>query len=164
MISRETETPADTERTKARTAAMSAILTSQGNAYLKLKKNDEAVRLYAKAAAIRTLEPPISTCVPLSITKGYARRDFGIRPSNYGGSPQNGCVFHKGGPRYLEWEPWAVSLRPSVFAHQLRFRGRAGVGVGFVFLRVDHGEGSHVDDILYGRTPLQNVNWPAHPH
>lgn len=52
LISRETETPADTERTKARTAAMSAILTSQGNAYLKLKKNDEAVRLYAKAAAM----------------------------------------------------------------------------------------------------------------
>jgi tetratricopeptide (TPR) repeat protein len=52
LVSKESDSSAYPERAKARVAAMAKMLTSQGNAYLKLKKNDQAVHAYAKAAAV----------------------------------------------------------------------------------------------------------------
>ncbi len=50
--SKEIDSPTYPDRAKARTAAMSQMLTSQGNCYLKLRKNPEAIAAYTKAAAI----------------------------------------------------------------------------------------------------------------
>ena len=52
LASREVDSPAVPDRAKARTAAMSMMLTSQGNGYLKLKRTEDAVAAYNKAAAI----------------------------------------------------------------------------------------------------------------
>jgi tetratricopeptide (TPR) repeat protein len=52
LASKETNSPAHPEQAKTRTAAMSKMFTTQGDAYLKLRKNDEAVRAYTKAAAV----------------------------------------------------------------------------------------------------------------
>jgi tetratricopeptide (TPR) repeat protein len=52
LVSRESDSSAHSELAKARVAATAKMLTNQGNAYLKLKKNDQALRAYAKAAAL----------------------------------------------------------------------------------------------------------------
>jgi tetratricopeptide (TPR) repeat protein len=52
LVANESDPSTDPERAKARVAGTAKMLTSQGNAYLKLKKNDQAVRAYTKAAAL----------------------------------------------------------------------------------------------------------------
>jgi tetratricopeptide (TPR) repeat protein len=52
LISKENDSFTYPERAKARVVATAKMLTNEGNAYLKLKQNDQAVRVYAKAAAI----------------------------------------------------------------------------------------------------------------
>jgi tetratricopeptide (TPR) repeat protein len=52
LVSKETDSPARPDLAKARTAAMSVMLTNQGNCYLKLRKTAEAIAAYTKAAAI----------------------------------------------------------------------------------------------------------------
>jgi len=52
LVSNESDPSADPERAKARVTGTAKMLTNQGNAYLKLKKNDQAVRAYTKAAAL----------------------------------------------------------------------------------------------------------------
>jgi len=49
-LAEKSDTPLTPEKTKARNAAIGKMLTSQGNAYLKLKKIDDAVRSYNRAA------------------------------------------------------------------------------------------------------------------
>ena len=51
LVSREAG-PSLPDQSKARTAAISTMLTSQGNGYLKLKRTTEAIASYTKAAAL----------------------------------------------------------------------------------------------------------------
>jgi len=50
LASRATDSPANADTTKARKIAVAKMLTSEGNAYLKLRKNEDAIRLYTRAA------------------------------------------------------------------------------------------------------------------
>lgn len=52
LISKETDTPPNPERAATRSAALGHILLSEGNTYLRLRKNDDAIRCYTKAAAV----------------------------------------------------------------------------------------------------------------
>ena len=50
LASKATESPANADKTKARKNAIGKMLTSEGNAYLKLRKDEDAIRLYTRAA------------------------------------------------------------------------------------------------------------------
>jgi tetratricopeptide (TPR) repeat protein len=50
LASKATESPANADKAKARKEAIGKMLTSEGNAYLKLRKNEDAIRLYTRAA------------------------------------------------------------------------------------------------------------------
>jgi tetratricopeptide (TPR) repeat protein len=50
LASKATDSPANADKTNARRNAIAKMLTSEGNAYLKLRKNDDAIRLYTRAA------------------------------------------------------------------------------------------------------------------
>lgn len=52
LVAKESDSATHPERAKARPVAMAKMLTNQGNAYLKLKRPDDAVRAYTKAAAL----------------------------------------------------------------------------------------------------------------
>jgi tetratricopeptide (TPR) repeat protein len=52
LVAKESDPVPDPVRGNARVAGTAKMLTNEGNAYLKLKKNDQAVRAYAKAAAV----------------------------------------------------------------------------------------------------------------
>jgi tetratricopeptide (TPR) repeat protein len=50
LASKATDSPANADKTKARRIAIAKMLTSEGNAYLKLRKNEDAIRLFTRAA------------------------------------------------------------------------------------------------------------------
>ncbi len=52
LVSKETDSPPDPAKAEARSWAISRLLTSQGNAYLKLHRNDDAIRAYTRGAAL----------------------------------------------------------------------------------------------------------------
>jgi tetratricopeptide (TPR) repeat protein len=52
LVSKESDTPADPARAEARAAVLGKMRFGEGNAYLMLRKDDDAIRCYTKAAAV----------------------------------------------------------------------------------------------------------------